>query len=182
MSRNASGGAGTSVPGVERRAWRAGSGAGEVAGAAGSACAGPAAGAGSGFAGAGDADWPRSPAIFCLRLASWVLNCSHPEVAIANSAHVHSVLRRISSLHGEKDTGAVLAAQHRSVAPLRVRHDPHHIPAGARDPGDGVRRPVRVLARVAPDDAAAGLELGRRAGVTDVAPFAWGDRELQHGA
>src|SRR6059058_5068974 len=107
MSRNAYGGAGTSVPGVERRAWRAGSGG-----------AGPAAGAGSGFAGAafagaGDADWPRSPAIFCLRLASWVLNCSHPEVAIANSAHVHSVLRRISSLHGEKDTGAVLAAQHR---------------------------------------------------------------------
>src|SRR2546427_7656641 len=117
MSRNASGGAGTSVPGVERRAWRAGSGAGEVAGAAGSACAGPAAGAGSGFsgaafAGAGDADWPRSPAIFFLRLASWGLNCSHPEGAIAHSAHVHSVLRRLSSPPGEENTGAGLAPHH----------------------------------------------------------------------
>src|SRR5690348_5558844 len=86
----------------------------------------------SGAAGAG---WPgftrwRAAAIFALIFCTCSLICLHPEVAIINSAHINSVLRRMSSLHRVKDTGAVPATQRRGVAALRVRHDPDHIAAG----------------------------------------------------
>src|SRR5256712_11948766 len=87
----------------------------------------------------------RAAAIFALTFCTCSLICLHPEVAIVNSAHISSVLRRMSSLHRVKDTGSVLAAQGRGVAALRVRHDPHHVPAGGRHAGDLVRRAVRVV-------------------------------------
>src|SRR5579884_1583990 len=74
--------------------------------------------------------------------------CLHPEVAIANSAHIASVLRRMSSLHRLKDAGAVQAAQHRRGAALGMRHHPHHVADGIGDAGDRVHRPVRVVAHV----------------------------------
>src|SRR5713101_10194716 len=94
--------------------------------------------AGCGVAGAGCAGlfrW-RAAAILSLIFCTCSLICLHPEVAIVNSAHISSVLRRMSSLHRVKDTGSVLAAQGRRVAALQVRHDPHHIPTGVRHPGD----------------------------------------------
>src|SRR6266480_168265 len=80
---------------------------------------------GSGTAGAcragagcpGFARW-RAAAIFALIFCTCSVICLHPEVAIINSAHVNSVLRRMSSLHRVKDTGAILAAQGRGVAAL----------------------------------------------------------------
>src|SRR5437762_12736589 len=84
----------------------------------------------------------------CLIFAYWSLTCLHPEVATITSAHIHSVLRRMSSLHRKKNTGPVLAAQCRGVAALRVRHDPHHIVTGVRHAGDIVDRAVRVIAHV----------------------------------
>src|SRR5881409_2179451 len=104
----------------------------------------------SGSAGAGCtgfARW-RAAAIFALTFCTCSLICLHPEVAIVNSAHINSVLRRMSSLHRVKDTGSVLTAQGRGVAALRVRHDPHHVPAGVRHPGDLVRRAVRVVPHI----------------------------------
>src|SRR3989449_11169031 len=76
----------------------------------------------SGSAGAGCAGFARwrAAAIFALTFCTCSLICLHPEVAIINSAHVNSVLRRMSSLHRVKDTGAVPAAQGRDGA--RVFH------------------------------------------------------------
>src|SRR3989441_11635640 len=109
----------------------------------------------------------------------WLLISSHPEVAIANSAHIHSVLRRMSSLHRVKDAGSILAAQDRSGAALRVRHDPQHVPAGVAHAGDGIGRPVRIVTHVAPHDAAVRLELGGGALVRHIAAVAVGERDLQ---
>src|SRR5947209_14911608 len=98
----------------------------------------------------------------CLIFAYWSLTCLHPEVATITSAHIHSVLRRMSSLHRKKDTSAVLAAQCRGVAALRVRHDPHHVLARVGHAGDVVGRAVRVVAYVAPHHPSRRLELGGR--------------------
>src|SRR5258708_32629608 len=76
---------------------------------------------------------------------------SHPKVAIATSAHTHSVLRRIPGLHGEKDTCAVFAAQRRLVAPLGVRHDTDHVASCVANAGDVPRRPVRIGPHIPPD-------------------------------
>src|SRR5205823_7376667 len=69
---------------------------------------------GAGGGGGGVGTRPRRWAIFasmvCLIFAYWSLICLHPEVATITSAHIHGVLRRMSSLHRKKDTGAVLAA------------------------------------------------------------------------
>src|SRR5260370_34538823 len=70
----------------------------------------------------------RAAAIFALTFCTCSVICLHPEVAIIKRAHVNSVLRRMSSLHRVKDTGAVLATQARGDAELRLRHDPHHGP------------------------------------------------------
>src|SRR5437867_10824084 len=91
----------------------------------------------------GFARW-RAAAIFALIFCTCSVICLHPEVAIINSAHVNSVLRRMSSLHRVKDTGAVLAAQGPGVAALRARPDPHHVPTGARHPGARVPLAARV--------------------------------------
>src|ERR1700704_6735112 len=93
--------------------------------------------------GAGFTRW-RAAAILSLIFCTCSLICLHPEVAIVNSAHISSVLRRMSSLHRVKDAGSILAAQGRGVAALRMRHDPHHVPAGVGHAGDLVRRAVRV--------------------------------------
>src|SRR5882762_5628669 len=117
--------------------------------------------AGCGVTGAGCAGlfrW-RAAAILSLIFCTCSLICLHPEVAIVNSAHISSVLRRMSSLHRVKDTGSVLAAQGRGVAALRVRHDPHHVPAGVRHACDLVRRAVRVVPHVAPHHTIRRLEL-----------------------
>src|SRR5881628_3000973 len=115
---------------------------------------------GTGCAGCtGFARW-RAAAIFALTFCTCSLICLHPEVAIVNSAHINSVLRRMSSLHRVKDTGSVLTAQGRGVAALRVRHDPHHVPAGVRHAGDLVGRAVRVVPHVAPHHTVGRLELG----------------------
>src|SRR6266511_15488 len=144
------------------------------AGAPGSALAGT----GCGCAGCpGFVRW-RAAAILSLTFCTCSLICLHPEVAIVNSAHINSVLRRMSSLHRVKDTGAVLAAQGRGVAALRVRHDPHHIPAGARHAGDLVRRAVRVVPHVAPHHAVRRLELRSRPGVYHIPPVAVSHRDL----
>src|SRR5436309_14506443 len=143
-------------------AWRAGFWGG-AGGLAPTSCAG-AARCVSGIAGTGCtgctgfARW-RAAAIFALIFCTCSVICLHPEVAIINSAHVNSVLRRMSSLHRVKDTGAVLAAQGRGVAALRVRHAPHHVPTGGRHPGDLVRRAVRVVPHIAPHHAVRRLEL-----------------------
>src|SRR6266480_5794225 len=136
----------------------------------------------SGSAGAGWVGltrW-RAAAIFALTFCTCSVICLHPEVAIINSAHVNSVLRRMSSLHRVKDTGAVLAAQGRGVAALRVRHDPHHVPTGVRHPGDLVRRAVRVVPHIAPHHAVRRLELGGRAGLHHIPPIAVRHRDLEH--
>src|SRR6266702_4775307 len=140
--------------------------------------------AGGGCTGAGCAGVrPRRSAIFasiaCLILAYWSPICSHPEVAIPNTAQIHSVLRRMSSLHRVKDAGSVLAAQGRRVAALRVRHDPHHVPAGVRDAGDVVRRAVGVVAHVAPHDPSTRFEFGGGALVRHVPPVPMRDRDLE---
>src|SRR2546427_4298701 len=77
-------------------------GGGETGGAAATSCDGT----GCGVAGAG---WPgfvrcRAAAILSLIFCTCSLICLHPEVAIVNSAHISSVLRRMSSLHRVKDT------------------------------------------------------------------------------
>src|SRR2546426_2353063 len=133
----------------------------------------------SGSAGAGWVGltrW-RAAAIFALTFCTCSLICLHPEVAIVNSAHINSVLRRMSSLHRVKDTGSVLAAQGRGVAALRVRHDPHHVPGGVRHAGDLVGRAVRVVPHVAPHDTVGRLELGGRAGLHHISPIAVRDRK-----
>src|SRR5207245_9168805 len=133
-------------------------------GGAGAAGAGA---AGGGWAGAGRAGRPRfmkrsrAAAIFSLTFATCSLTCLHPRVAVANCAHTHSVLRRMSSLHRQTEAGPILAAQDRGDPSLRVGHDSDHVAAGVADAGDVVRRPVRVVAHVAPHDLATGLEVGR---------------------
>src|SRR5256886_14067645 len=121
---------------------------------------------GTGAGGGGVGTRPRRWAIFasmvCLIFAYWSLICLHPEVATITSAHIHGVLRRMSSLHRKKDTGAVLAAQCRGVTALRVRHDPHHVVAGVGHAGNIVGRAVRVVAHVAPHHTTGRLELGSR--------------------
>src|SRR3989475_8227646 len=136
-------------------------------------CAGAAWGGGGGVV-----DRPRRSAIFSLIFAYCSLTCLHPEVAIANSAHIHSVLRRMSSLHRVKDTGSVLAAQDRGVAALRVRHDAHHVTAGVADAGDVAGRAVGVVPYIAPHDPVARVELRRRALVHYVAAVAGRNRDL----
>ena len=63
---------------------------------------------------------------------------SHPKVVVTNSAHIHSVLRRIASLHRLKDTGAIVTTQNGDGAALRVWHDSHYVAAGVAHPGDVV--------------------------------------------
>src|SRR2546422_8335213 len=98
----------------------------------------------SGSAGAGCAGFARwrAAAIFALTFCTCSLICLHPEVAIINSAHVNSVLRRMSSLHRVKNTVDILAAQRQGVAALRVPHDPHHVPTSFGHPGLHLLRPV----------------------------------------
>src|SRR5207244_9484191 len=109
------------------------SGLGCVGGGAGAAGAGA---AGGGWAGAGRAGRPRfmkrsrAAAIFSLPFATCSLTCLHPRVAVANSAHTHSVLRRMSSLHREKETGTILAAQDRGDPSIRVGYDSDHVTSG----------------------------------------------------
>src|SRR6266513_6545595 len=147
------------------------------------------AGSGGNAVGGGATGWgvavrPRRSAIFCsivcLIFAYCSLTCLHPEVAIANSAHIHSVLRRMSSLHRVKDTGSVLAAQDRGVAALRVWHDAHHVAAGVADAGDVAGRAVGVVPHVAPHHPVARFELRRRALVHHVAAVAVRNRDLEH--
>src|SRR5690349_11143870 len=136
-------------------------------------CAG--AGAGGAVAAGAGAGWGlgalrcRAASIFAFTIAHCSLICLHPEVAIVTSAHIHSVLRRMSSLHRVKDARTILAAQRRGGAPLRVRHEPDHVPAGVADARDVARRAVRVVAHVPPHDPLARLELGAGARVHDVA-------------
>src|SRR2546423_14009968 len=105
---------------------------------------------GTGCAGwAGFVRW-RAAAILSLIFCTCSSICLHPEVAIVNSAHINSVLRRMSSLHRVKDTGSVLAAQGRGVAALRVRHDPHHVPTGGPHPRELGRRARRGVPPPAP--------------------------------
>src|SRR5712691_3864998 len=141
--------------------------------------------AGGGVPGAGCAGCPgfvrwRAAAILSLTFCTCSLICLHPEVAIVNSAHISSVLRRMSSLHRVKDTGSILAAQGRGVAALRVRHDPHHVPASVHHAGDLVRRAVRVVPHVAPHHTVGRLELGGCPGVHHIPPVAVRHRELEH--
>src|SRR5882672_3844923 len=112
---------------------------------------------------------------FAFAASTW----SHPEVATINSAHIASVLRRIASLQREEDAGAILTAQNRSIAALRVRHNPDDVAAGIADTGDIVHRPVRILGDVAQDDLRIGFELGGRLGIGDVPPVAMRDRQRQ---
>src|SRR5437763_4678586 len=139
---------------------------------------------GAGGGGGGVGTRPRRWAIFasmvCLIFAYWSLICLHPEVATITSAHIHGVLRRMSSLHRKKDTGAVLAAQGRGVAALRVRHDPHHVAAGVVHAGDVVGRAVRIVTHVAPYHPLRRLELGGRRRVHHIAPVPVSDRDLQY--
>src|SRR5438552_17708814 len=144
-----------------------GSGVGLAPGLSGLGCVGAGAGAagaaGCGWAGASGAGRPRlvkrsrAAAIFSLTFASWSVTCLHPRVAVATSAHTHSVLRRMSSLHREKETGTILAAQDRGDPSLRVGHDSDHVAAGVEDAGDVVSRPVRAVEHVAPPHLATGL-------------------------
>src|SRR5213592_2437452 len=133
-------------------------------------------GVGAGTAGCGVAVRPRRAASFCsiccLIFAYCSLTCLHPEGAIANSAHIHSVLRRMSSLHRVKDTGSILAAQDRGVAALRVWHDAHHVAPGGADAGDVAGRAVGVVPHVAPHDPVARFQLRRGALVHYVAAIA----------
>src|SRR5687768_10461303 len=105
---------------------------------------------------------PRSLSQASFSFALAASTCSHPKVATVNSAHIASVLRRITSLQREEDAGAVLTAQNQSVATLRMRHDPHHIAAGVAHAGDIMHRTVRILCDVAQHDLVLGLELGGR--------------------
>src|SRR6267378_1748734 len=105
-------------------------------------------------------DRPRSLSHASFSLAFAASTWSHPEVATINSAHIASVLRRIASLQREEDAGAILTAQNRSIAALRVRHNPDDVAAGIADTGDIVHRPVRILGDVAQDDLRIGFELG----------------------
>src|SRR5436190_15231316 len=147
------------------------------------------AGSGGNTVGGGATGWgvavrPRRSAIFCaivcLIFAYCSLTCLHPKVAVANSAHIHSVLRRMSSLHRVKDTGSILAAQDRGVAALRVRHDADHVAASVADAGDITGRAVGVVPHVAPHDPVARFELRRGALVHDVAAVAMRNRDLEH--
>src|SRR5205807_10403326 len=173
MSRDAAGRSWTC------RGGRAGTSADGVAGVAGSG------GSGVGCCtGWGVAERPRRSAIFCaivcLIFAYCSLTCLHPKVAVANSAHIHSVLRRMSSLHRVKDTGSILAAQDRGVAALRVRHDADHVAASVADAGDITGRAVGVVPHVAPHDPVARFELRRGALVHDVAAVTMRNRDLEH--
>src|SRR6266705_3098958 len=92
----------------------AGAGFPEPAGAAGAPPGGAGAGVGSAVGGGGGgflcSNLWRRRSTFCLRdapivltdgpiVATCFLTRSHPEVAVTNSAHINSVLRRIASLH-----------------------------------------------------------------------------------
>src|SRR5207245_4341931 len=112
-----------------------------------------------------------------LSIASLIL--SHPVVATANSAKSAIVLRRMTSLHGLEDAGAVQAAQQCLVATLRVGHDPHHVARHAADSRDVVRRSVRVVPDVPPHHPRVGFELGCRARGGHVTPVAVRDRQHQ---
>src|SRR5512141_1817720 len=81
--------------------------------------------------------WPR-----VRRLSRACLILSQPSVVPANSAHTTSMLRRMISLQGEKDTGAIGAAENGRIAPLGVRHDTNHVAAGIRHAGDVAGRAV----------------------------------------
>src|SRR5437762_5901491 len=153
-------------------------GGGEAGGVAATSCDGT----GCGVVGAGWTGFVRcrAAAILSLIFCTCSLICLHPEVAIVNSAHISSVLRRMSGLHRVKDTGSVLAAQGRRVAALRVRHDPHHVPTCVRHAGDLVRGTVRVVPHVAPYHTVRRLEFGGRPGVHDIPPVAVRHRDLEH--
>src|SRR5256886_15308972 len=162
-----------------------GSGAGLAPGLSGLGCV-RAGAAGCGWAGAGRAGRPRlvkrsrAAAIFSRTFATCSLACLHLRVAVANSAHTHSVLRRMSSLHGEKETGTILAAQDRGDASLRVGHDPAHVAAGVTDAGDVVRRAVRVVTHVAQHHLPDGFELDRGARIRSVAAVELRDGQNEH--
>src|SRR2546428_6152216 len=61
-------------------------------------CAGAAWGGGGGVV-----DRPRRAPVFSLIFAICSLTCFHPNGAVSNTAHIHSLPRRISSLHRVKD-------------------------------------------------------------------------------
>src|SRR6201988_2746276 len=137
---------------------------------------------GAGRAGAGGAvavERPRSLSHASFSFDFAASTCSHPKVATVNSAHIASVLRRIASLQREEDAGAVLATQYRSVAALRMRHDPHHVPAGVADAGYILHRTVGILCDVPQDHLSGGLELRRGLRIRHVAAVPMGDRQHQ---
>src|SRR2546426_8301530 len=127
-----------------------GAGAGLAPGLSGLGSAGTGAG-GCGWAGAGCAGRPRlvkrsrAAAIFSRTFATCSLTCLHPRVAVANSAHTHSVLRRMSSLHREKETGTILAAQARADPPLRGGLVSATVAPAVAVAGVVIRRAVRVV-------------------------------------
>src|SRR5512135_1753539 len=124
--------------------------------------------AGAGFLVAGVRPLFRRLSIACLIL-------SQPSVVPANSAHTTSMLRRMISLQGEKDTGAIGTAEHLRIAPLGMRHDTDYVAAGARNAGDAPGRAVGVVSDIAPYDAPLGLELVRGALVRHIAAVAGRD-------
>src|SRR6266480_7648976 len=138
---------------------------------------------GAGRAGGGGGAWvvvrPRSLSHASFSLAFAASTWSHPEVATINSAHIASVLRRIASLQREEDAGTIVTAQDPSVATLRVWHDTYHVATGIAHAGDVVRRAVRVVDRVPPDDLRAGFQQGRRLRVGHETTVSVGDRNRQ---
>src|SRR5256886_16112901 len=78
---------------------------------------------GAGGGGGGVGTRPRRWAIFasmvCLIFAYWSLICLHPEVATITSAHIHGVLRRMSSLHRRSE-------ERRVGKECRSRWSPYH--------------------------------------------------------
>src|SRR3954468_21718904 len=113
---------------------------------------------------------PRSLSHASFSLPFAVSTCLHPKVATVNSAHIASVLRRITSLQRKEDTGAILTTKDRRVAALRMRHDPHHIASHVADAANIVGRTVRILCDVPQDNLGLCLELGRRPGIDHVPP------------
>jgi len=100
-------------------------------------------------------------------------------VATINSAHIASVLRRIASLQREEDAGAVQATQNRSVATLRMRHDPHHVATGVADAGYILHRTVRILCDIPQHDLPVDLELGGGLCIRHVTAVPVRDRQHQ---
>src|SRR5689334_1572858 len=121
-----------------------------------------------------------APGSFDLMLSTIGLILSHPKVAIATSAHTHSVLRRIPGLHGEKDTCAVFAAQRRFVAALGVRHDTDHVASFVADAGDVPGRAVGIVPNIAPYHAVFLFQGAQRALVRRESPVAMRHRHFQH--